>query len=48
MRAAMEEFASSWSGVGHSAAAEAAARRSEAMDAKAMREGEHSRPVGEA
>ncbi len=48
MRAAIEEFASSWSGAGRSAWAEAAARRAEDIDAKAMREGEHSRPVGEA
>ena len=48
MRTAIEGFASSWSGVGHSAAQERAARRSEDADAKAMREGEHSRPVGEA
>ncbi len=48
MRAAIETFASSWTGAGHTASQERAARRSEDFDAKAMREGEHSRPVGEA
>jgi F-type H+-transporting ATPase subunit alpha len=48
MRTAIERFASSWTGVGRRPSAEAAAKRSEDIDAKAMREGEHRRPVGEA
>jgi hypothetical protein len=48
MRGAIEGFASSWTGSGHTITEEFAARRSEDGDAKAMRKGEHSRPVGEA
>jgi hypothetical protein len=48
MRDAIEGFASSWTSPGHTDYQEAAAVRSEHADAKAMREGEHSRPVGEA
>jgi F-type H+/Na+-transporting ATPase subunit alpha len=48
MRSAMEGFTSSWTGSGHTITEEFAARRSEDADARAMREGEHSRPVGEA
>ena len=48
MRTAIEGFASSWTGSGHTITEEFAARRSEDADARAMREGEHSRPVGEA
>ena len=40
--------ASSWTSPGHTDYQEAAAVRSEHADAKALREGEHSRPVGEA
>jgi F-type H+-transporting ATPase subunit alpha len=48
MRSAIDGFASTWTGNGHTAAEEAAARRSEDHAAQAMREGQHSRPVGEA
>jgi len=48
MRTAIEGFASTWASPGHTAGQEAAALQSEHADAKAMREGEHSRPVGEA
>jgi F0F1-type ATP synthase alpha subunit len=48
MHDAIERFASTWTSPGHTGYAEAAARRSERADAKAMREGEHRRPVGEA
>ena len=48
MRSAIEAFASSWTPAGHTAVETAAAKQSEDIDAKAMREGQHSRPVGEA
>jgi F-type H+-transporting ATPase subunit alpha len=48
MRSAIEAFVSSWSGAGHTGAEEFAAKVSEDAAAKAMREGEHARPVGEA
>jgi hypothetical protein len=48
MRTAIEDFASTWTSRGHTAWEEVAALRSEKADAKALREGEHSRPVGEA
>ena len=48
MRAAIESFVSSWAPAGHTAAETAAAKVSEDHAAKAMREGQHSRPVGEA
>ena len=48
MRSAIEAFASSWTSGGHTAAETAAAKLSEDNAAKAMREGQHSRPVGEA
>ncbi len=48
MRSAIEGFASTWGGSGHTITEEFEARRSEDADARAMREGEHSRPVGEA
>ncbi|MFV9672755.1 MAG: F0F1 ATP synthase subunit alpha [Acidimicrobiia bacterium] len=48
MRSAIEAFVSSWSGSGHTGAEEFAAKVSEDAAAKAMREGEHARPVGEA
>jgi F-type H+-transporting ATPase subunit alpha len=48
MRSAIDGFASTWTESGHTAAEEAALHRSEDHAAKAMREGQHSRPVGEA
>ena len=48
MRAAIEGFTSSWVSSGHTTTEEHAARRAEQADARAMRAGEHSRPVGEA
>jgi len=48
IRTAIEGFTSSWTSPGHTDYQEAAALRSEDVDAKVMREGEHSRPVGEA
>ena len=48
MRAAIGSFVSTWSGGAHSRLEEEAAIRSEDHAAKAMREGQHSRPVGEA
>jgi F-type H+-transporting ATPase subunit alpha len=48
MRSAIEAFVLSWSGAGHTGAEEFAAKVSEDAAAKAMREGEHARPVGEA
>ncbi|MCL1692153.1 MAG: F0F1 ATP synthase subunit alpha [Actinomycetia bacterium] len=48
MRSAIEAFVSSWSGGGHTGAEEFAAKVSEDAASKAMREGEHARPVGEA
>jgi hypothetical protein len=48
MRTAIDGFASSWTSPGHTDYQESAALRSEHADAKVMREGEHSRPVGEA
>ncbi len=48
MRSAIEAFASSWTSGGHTVADTAAAKRSEDHAAKAMREGQHARPVGEA
>ncbi len=48
MRSAIEAFASSWTSGGRTAVETAAAKLSEDNAAKAMREGKHSRPVGEA
>ncbi len=48
MRSAIEAFVSSWTSPGHTAAETATAKLSEDVDARVMREGQHSRPVGEA
>ena len=48
MRSAIEAFVASWSSGGHTTADASATKRSEDHAAKAMREGKHSRPVGEA
>ncbi|MGB5657622.1 MAG: F0F1 ATP synthase subunit alpha, partial [Acidimicrobiia bacterium] len=48
MRAAIEGFTSTWASPGHTPSEEYAGLRSEDADARAMRKGEHSRPVGEA
>ncbi len=48
MSAAIESFVSSWTSPGHTTAETAAAKLSEDVDARVMREGQHSRPVGEA
>ena len=48
MRSAIESFASTWAPAGHTAAEAAAARLSDENATQAMREGQHSRPVGEA
>jgi len=48
IRAAVESFVSSWTAPGHTAAETAATKLSEDIDAQVMREGKHSRPVGEA
>ncbi len=48
MSAAIESFVSSWTSPGHTAAETATAKLSEDVDARVMREGQHSRPVGEA
>ncbi|MEA3503334.1 MAG: F0F1 ATP synthase subunit alpha, partial [Actinomycetota bacterium] len=48
MRSAIEAFVASWSDSGNVDTGEFAARLSEESAAKAMREGEHARPVGEA
>jgi F-type H+-transporting ATPase subunit alpha len=48
MRAAIDAFASAWTSPGHTAIQEIAAIRSEDADTRALRSGEHTRPVGEA
>ncbi|MEA2023218.1 MAG: F0F1 ATP synthase subunit alpha [Actinomycetota bacterium] len=48
MRSAIEAFVASWESGGHTDTEEFAAKLSEDKAAKAMREGEHTRPVGEA
>jgi F-type H+-transporting ATPase subunit alpha len=48
VRSAVEAFAASWQPAGHTLSEERAIQRAEEIEAKAMREGKHSRPVGEA